>query len=89
MASASKKTILVGIDDSSESLYSLEWTLDHLILPMKGSDGSSSFKVILLHVKPPASHVMRLAGPVQGVWSGNGGGRCKGVVMPGSGQVPS
>ncbi|XP_068640042.1 universal stress protein A-like protein [Aristolochia californica] len=66
MADASKKIILVGVDDSAESSYSLEWTLDHVLLPMKGSSETSFFKIILLHIKPPASQVVRLAGPGSG-----------------------
>ncbi|KAG9441135.1 hypothetical protein H6P81_016989 [Aristolochia fimbriata] len=68
MADAPEKKIIIGVDDSGESLYSLEWTLDHLIIPMKGTTTEPSrFKVILFHVKPPATHVLRLAGPE--IWS--------------------
>lgn len=53
-----KKIVMVGLDDSKESFYSLEWTLDHLLTPT-----STTFKLLLIHVKPQPLSVLRFAGP--------------------------
>ncbi|ERN06433.1 universal stress protein PHOS32 [Amborella trichopoda] len=58
-----KKVLLVAIDNSKESLYSLEWTLDHLFGPVGGED---HFKLVLIHVKLQALSVLRFAGPGMG-----------------------
>lgn len=58
MAHVKKKVVLVGVNSSIASLYSLEWTLDHLIVPIE-----SQFKIVLVHVKTPAMSVLRFAGP--------------------------
>ncbi|KAK1313848.1 hypothetical protein QJS10_CPA06g02038 [Acorus calamus] len=52
-----KGVIIIGIDDNKESTYSLEWTLDHLIVP------ASNFRVVFIHVKVPAHTVLRISGP--------------------------
>ncbi|KAL5979896.1 hypothetical protein ACLOJK_039008 [Asimina triloba] len=56
--SRSKKVIVIGIDSSSESLYSLEWTIEHLIPSCE-----SHFRIILVHVKVPALSILRFSGP--------------------------
>ncbi|RWR87142.1 universal stress protein PHOS32 [Cinnamomum micranthum f. kanehirae] len=61
MAHDKKKVVLVGVNSSIASLYSLEWTLDHLIAPIE-----SQFKIVLVHVKTPAMSVLRFAGPGAG-----------------------
>ncbi|XP_058103696.1 universal stress protein A-like protein [Magnolia sinica] len=53
-----KKVIVIGVDSSSESLHSLEWTLDNLIPTCE-----SLFKLVLIHVKIQALSVLRFAGP--------------------------
>ncbi|KAF8390798.1 hypothetical protein HHK36_025326 [Tetracentron sinense] len=55
-----KKVVVVGVDNSKESLYSLEWTLDHLLSP---GDSEYPFKLVLVHVKIPALSVLKFAGP--------------------------
>ncbi|XP_068663424.1 universal stress protein A-like protein [Aristolochia californica] len=55
MAGSSKKVIMVGLDDSTESLHSLEWTLDHVVTPVT----VGYFRIVLLHVKVPALYVLR------------------------------
>ncbi|XP_043691549.1 universal stress protein PHOS34-like [Telopea speciosissima] len=47
-----KTVILVGVDNSKESFYSLEWTVDHLLTPtLFNNQQDIPFKLILLHVK--------------------------------------
>ncbi|KAK1275462.1 hypothetical protein QJS04_geneDACA016050 [Acorus gramineus] len=57
MASSIKNVIIIGIDDNDESTYSLEWTLDHLLV------SASRFRVVFIHVKVPAHSVLRISGP--------------------------
>ncbi|KAG9443787.1 hypothetical protein H6P81_015127 [Aristolochia fimbriata] len=52
--------MVVGIDDSSESFYALEWTLDRFFVPYQSKP---PFKLIVLHAKPSPPSVMGLAGP--------------------------
>lgn len=61
MATVDKQVMVVGIDDSAHSLYALEWTLDHLIVPI--SPVNSPFKLIVVHAKPSPSSAVSLAGP--------------------------
>ncbi|KAL5983754.1 hypothetical protein ACLOJK_017845 [Asimina triloba] len=59
MATAEEKQVMVlGIDDSSTSIYALEWTLEHLFTP-----SNSSFKLVIVHAKPSPTSVIGLAGP--------------------------
>ncbi|PON96556.1 Universal stress protein [Trema orientale] len=60
MATAEKPVMVVGIDDSEQSNYALEWTLDHFFAPF-GSN--PPFKLILVHAKPTPSSAVGLAGP--------------------------
>ncbi|XP_051118820.1 universal stress protein PHOS32-like [Andrographis paniculata] len=55
-----KPLIVVGIDDNDHSFYALNWTLQHLF--SSGSE-NSAFKIVLVHAKPFAVDVVRLAGP--------------------------
>ncbi|KAH9329028.1 hypothetical protein KI387_001136 [Taxus chinensis] len=57
-----QKPIVVGIDDSEQSSYALQWTLDHLLHPFIHAD-HPPFKLVLLHARPPATSVLRMAGP--------------------------
>uniref|UniRef100_A0A0D6R2S5 UspA domain-containing protein n=1 Tax=Araucaria cunninghamii TaxID=56994 RepID=A0A0D6R2S5_ARACU len=60
MAEVEKKSIVVGVDDSEQSVYALEWTLDHLIASFHGN---SPFKLFLVHARPTASSVLCITGP--------------------------
>eukprot|EP01018_Ginkgo_biloba_P017552 Gb_32425 [translate_table: standard] len=60
MAEIAEKKIIVGIDDSEQSKYALEWTVDHLIAPFAGNP---PFKLVLVHALPHASSVLYMAGP--------------------------
>ncbi|EPS66020.1 hypothetical protein M569_08758, partial [Genlisea aurea] len=53
-----KSVIVVGVDDSEHSFYALEWTLQHIYLP-----APESFKLVVVHAKPPAITAVGLAGP--------------------------
>ncbi|XP_031490820.1 universal stress protein PHOS34-like [Nymphaea colorata] len=55
-----KKVLLVGIDESHASFYSLEWAIDHLLAP---DPPNSIFKLVLVHVKLPALSILRVSGP--------------------------
>ncbi|KAI3942420.1 hypothetical protein MKW98_013072 [Papaver atlanticum] len=57
---AEKSVVVVGIDDSEQSIYALEWALDHFFVPL-GSD--SIFKLVIVHAQPTPSSVVGLAGP--------------------------
>ncbi|KAL6003655.1 hypothetical protein ACLOJK_023888 [Asimina triloba] len=54
-----KQVILIGIDSSLQSLYSLEWTLEHLI-----RTDDSYFKLVVLHVRAPAIAVLPFSSTV-------------------------
>ncbi|XP_068660515.1 universal stress protein PHOS34-like [Aristolochia californica] len=52
--------MVVGIDDSSESFYALEWTLDRFFFPYQSKP---PFKLTIVHAKPSPSSIVGLAGP--------------------------
>ncbi|XP_057248554.1 uncharacterized protein LOC104905637 [Beta vulgaris subsp. vulgaris] len=61
MATTSEKPVmLVGIDESEESFYALEWTLDHLFTPCAPN---FPFKLFLVYAKPPPTSSIGLTGP--------------------------
>ncbi|GAV66938.1 Usp domain-containing protein [Cephalotus follicularis] len=60
MATSEKQVMIVGIDDSEQSAYALEWTLDHFFTPFASN---SPFKLFLVHAKPSPTSVLALAGP--------------------------
>uniref|UniRef100_A0A0C9RJW2 TSA: Wollemia nobilis Ref_Wollemi_Transcript_14145_570 transcribed RNA sequence n=1 Tax=Wollemia nobilis TaxID=56998 RepID=A0A0C9RJW2_9CONI len=60
MAEVEKKSIVVAVDDSEQSVYALEWTLDHLITSFHGN---SPFKLFLVHARPIATSVLHIVGP--------------------------
>eukprot|EP01018_Ginkgo_biloba_P017549 Gb_32428 [translate_table: standard] len=60
MAEIAKQKIIVGVDDSEQSRYALEWTLDHLIAPFAGN---SPYKLLLIHARPTPTSALRMAGP--------------------------
>lgn len=47
-----KKTILVAVDESEESMYALSWCL-HNLLQQQHADQNAKYDVVLLYVKPP------------------------------------
>ncbi|XP_010276435.1 PREDICTED: universal stress protein A-like protein [Nelumbo nucifera] len=59
---SNKKVIVVGVDDSQESFYSLEWTLDHLLTPLSTTN-NNLFKLIIIHAKISALSVIHFSGP--------------------------
>ncbi|KAM1042265.1 hypothetical protein ACFX2I_031287 [Malus domestica] len=58
---AGKQVMVIGADDSEESHYALEWTLDHLFKPLGGD--TAPFKLIIVHAKPSVSSVVGFVGP--------------------------
>lgn len=56
---AEKQVMVVGIDDSSYSLYALEWTLEHLLAPTP----NPIFKLVLVYAKPSPTYAAGLVGP--------------------------
>ncbi|XP_071738319.1 universal stress protein PHOS34-like [Rutidosis leptorrhynchoides] len=55
MLTATKPVMIVGIDDSEQSFFALEWTLDRFIVP---SAANPPFNLILVNSKPtPASSI--------------------------------
>lgn len=51
-----KQAIVIGIDDSEQSMYALNWALDHFF-------PSPIFKLVLVHSRPSVSSVVGLGGP--------------------------
>ncbi|XP_057849776.1 universal stress protein PHOS34 isoform X2 [Cryptomeria japonica] len=45
------RKVMVAVDETEESMYALEWALDHLIIP---GDSPASDKLILMHAQLPA-----------------------------------
>jgi len=60
MEASGKKKIVIGIDDSEQSVYALQWVLEYLVAPFPAD---SPFKIHLVHARPTATSVLRLAGP--------------------------
>ncbi|XXG54112.1 hypothetical protein AAC387_Pa03g2077 [Persea americana] len=60
MAAMEKGTMLVGIDDSAEGFYALEWTLDHFFVPFAPNH---PFKLLVVHAKPTPTSAIGLSGP--------------------------
>ncbi|WCJ21340.1 Adenine nucleotide alpha hydrolases-like superfamily protein [Euphorbia peplus] len=61
MANVEKQVMIVGIDDSEQSNYALNWTLDRFFLPFASSN--APFTLLLLHAKPTPASAVGLAGP--------------------------
>ncbi|XP_058083480.1 universal stress protein PHOS34 [Magnolia sinica] len=55
-----KPVMVVGIDDSTQSFYALEWTLDHFFSPFPSNH---PFKLVIVHAKPSPTSMVGLAGP--------------------------
>ncbi|KAJ0699304.1 putative universal stress protein A family [Helianthus annuus] len=49
MAASTKPVMIVGVDESEQSFYALEWTLDHFLVP---SAPNPPFNLIIVHSKP-------------------------------------
>ncbi|EXC58825.1 Universal stress protein A-like protein [Morus notabilis] len=60
MATADKPVMVVGIDDSEQSHYALEWILDHFFAPYASNP---PFKLVIVHAKPTPTSAVGLAGP--------------------------
>ncbi|XP_021763154.1 universal stress protein PHOS34-like [Chenopodium quinoa] len=61
MATMSEKPImLVGIDDSEQSFYAMEWAIDHFFTPFAPN---YPFKLHLIHSKPTPVTAIGFAGP--------------------------
>lgn len=60
MATDEKQVMVVGIDDSEQSSYALEWTLDHFFAPYASNP---PFKLVVVHAKPTPTSAVGLAGP--------------------------
>ncbi|KAA8543102.1 hypothetical protein F0562_021403 [Nyssa sinensis] len=52
--------MVVGIDDSEQSFYALEWILDHFFTPLASN---SPFSLVIVHAKPFAASSIGFAGP--------------------------
>ncbi|XP_077240702.1 universal stress protein PHOS34-like [Tasmannia lanceolata] len=52
--------MIVGIDDSTESMYALEWTLDKFFVPYSSNH---PFKLIIVHAKPSPASAIGFGGP--------------------------
>ncbi|RWR76515.1 Universal stress protein A [Cinnamomum micranthum f. kanehirae] len=60
MAAMEKGMMLVGVDDSEEGFYALEWTLDHFFVPFAPNH---PFKLLIVHAKPTPTSAIGLSGP--------------------------
>ena len=58
--SAEKPLMVVGIDNSEQSNYALQWTLDHFFTPFLPNP---PFKLLLVYAKATPNSTIRLAGP--------------------------
>ncbi|KAL2323648.1 hypothetical protein Fmac_028027 [Flemingia macrophylla] len=55
-SSSEKQVVIIGIDDSEQSTYALNWALDHFF-------PSPIFKLLLVHSRSTATSAVGLAGP--------------------------
>ncbi|XP_076892265.1 universal stress protein PHOS34-like [Bidens hawaiensis] len=60
MAATTKPVMIVGVDESEQSFYALEWTLDHFLVP---SAPNPPFNLIIVHSKPTPASSMGFAVP--------------------------
>ncbi|OMO81912.1 Universal stress protein A [Corchorus olitorius] len=60
MARSEKEVMMVAIDDSEQSAYALEWTLDRFFTPFASNP---PFKLFIVHAKPTAASSIGLIGP--------------------------
>ncbi|GMY16913.1 universal stress protein PHOS34 [Fagus crenata] len=59
MASTDKQVMVIGMDESEQSTYALEWTLDHFFTPYASNH---PFNLVIVHSKPTPASVIGLAG---------------------------
>ncbi|PQQ03092.1 universal stress protein PHOS34 [Prunus yedoensis var. nudiflora] len=64
-----KQVMVIGTDESEQSTYALEWTLDHFFAPF---GPNSPFKLVIVHAKPMPSSVRWPRRP----WSGGDFANC-------------
>lgn len=55
-----KPVMVVGVDDSEHSDYTLQWTLQQFF---SSAPGHSPFKLVIIHAKPQAVTSVSFAGP--------------------------
>uniref|UniRef100_I1JFI6 UspA domain-containing protein n=1 Tax=Glycine max TaxID=3847 RepID=I1JFI6_SOYBN len=55
-SSSEKQVVVIGIDDSEQSTYALNWALDNFF-------PSPIFKLVLIHSRPTATSAVGFAGP--------------------------
>ncbi|CAO2824418.1 unnamed protein product [Amaranthus hypochondriacus] len=60
MATSEKPVMVVGIDESDQSFYALEWSIDHFLTPFAPN---IPFDVVLVHAKPTPTTAIGFAGP--------------------------
>ncbi|KAF2602981.1 hypothetical protein F2Q70_00028962 [Brassica cretica] len=61
MATVEEKPLMVvGVDESEQSTYALEWTLDRFFAPYAPN---FPFKLLIIHAKPNAVSAVGFAGP--------------------------
>lgn len=60
-----KPVMVVGVDESEQSTYALEWTLDRFFAPYAPN---YPFKLLIIHAKPNAVSAVGLAGPGNTLW---------------------
>ncbi|KAK6138939.1 hypothetical protein DH2020_027320 [Rehmannia glutinosa] len=54
-----KQVMLIAVDDSEHSFYTLDWVLTHFFTP----PSDAKFKLIVIHARPSPTSVIGLAGP--------------------------
>uniref|UniRef100_A0A2P2M1C6 UspA domain-containing protein n=1 Tax=Rhizophora mucronata TaxID=61149 RepID=A0A2P2M1C6_RHIMU len=55
-----KQVMMVGIDESDQSIYALEWVVDHFFASFAPN---YPFQLLIVHAKPTVSSVIGLLGP--------------------------
>ncbi|KAH7864247.1 hypothetical protein Vadar_027437 [Vaccinium darrowii] len=63
MATSEKPVMVVGVDDSEQSIYALEWALDHFFAPHAPN---FHFDLVIVHAKPSPISVVGMGGPGSG-----------------------
>lgn len=58
-----KSVVVVGFDDSEQSIYALKWVLTHFFSDVYGGPSVAPFKLVVVHSKPSPSSVINLASP--------------------------
>eukprot|EP01018_Ginkgo_biloba_P027247 Gb_20331 [translate_table: standard] len=60
------RRVMVAVDESEESMYALQWALDHLLIIPADNKGDSvcADRIILMHAETPALSKVALTGQV-------------------------